>query len=98
MVEFKTESIKVIHFGFSDDVKQALRDIMKQLEKDNIAITKNIQALRFFSRDVPNHYKKDGVVFITKILNKKMHGNLIYIPKRFKVERSNENSFLIVEK
>jgi len=91
------ESIRLIRLGFSDEVKEALTDIINQLEKQNIAITENVRAIRLFSRSIPNHYKQDGTVIISRIINKDLKGNMIFISKRFRIEKSNDFSFFIKE-
>jgi len=92
------QKIKIIRFGMSEDIKIAIRDMIDQLEKDRIAIAKDIRAFRFFSRFTPIEYKDNDALIFTKKISQRNKGNLIVLGPNYKIEKLENYEFRIIPK
>ena len=80
----------------SEDVKEAIRDMVDQLEKYNWAISSNGNAVRFFSRFTPDNYKRDKTIRFYKSING--GESFIWLDNEYEIKKFPNHNFLIKQK
>lgn len=90
-------AIKIIRFGVSEDIKQAIRNIIDDLERYNYSFVTDPRAIRMFSRFVPDEYK-GNIIVIGKSIHKKRRGNTINIEHGYKIKKNENYDFEILNR
>ena len=89
-------SIKVIHFGMSDEIKKSIMDMIDQLEKYNWAICNDGNAIRFFSRFTPDNYKRNRVLRFYRSDSDKE--SFVWLDTKYEIKKYPNYNFLIKPK
>ena len=79
--------IKVISLGTSDEIRESIKYIVDQLEKNNYAISGDGRATRLFAKYIPNIYKKNKTI--------RIKDNIIAVDPEHYIERKDEFKFKI---
>jgi len=86
--------IKVIRIGTPDDIRKSLAFIVDQLELQNYAISSDARAVRLFSRFIPENYRRNDTIIVSKkIGSKKIGKSVITVKPEYRIERHDTYSF-----
>jgi len=82
------------------DIRDSIKRIIQQLQKDNIAITSNKTAIQILSRNIPNCYKLNEVILISKTVSlpKEKSKTIIYLNPAYTLDIKSNYSFRIATK
>jgi len=79
--------IRANSLGLPSEIKDSIKRIVDQMEKNNYAISTNPNAKRIFSRFIPTNYKMKGILYI--------EGPIIALNPQYYIERCDDYSFRI---
>lgn len=86
--------IKVIRIGTPEDIRKSIKFIVDQLVAYNSATSTDARAVRLFSRFIPENYRRDDTIIISKRTKRGMKSkSVITIKPEYFVERCDVYSF-----
>ena len=89
-------TINVIRLGTPENARKSIKFIVDQLERHNYVITSDHMAVRLFSQFLPNIYKKNGIIIISRPnYSYQKFGTVITLSQEYKIERKNDFNFFI---
>ena len=89
--------VKAIRMSTPKDIRLSIENILDQLERDKIAITHDVKTVRLFWRFIPDYYKRDERILLTRKCGKNPK-NVIVIKPPFKLVRKDRYCFKILIK
>lgn len=89
-------AIKIIRFGVPEDTRQAIRNIIDDLERYNYAVSSNGNAVRMFSRFMPESYKRCKVIRFYRSIDDEER--LIRLDTKYQIVKFPTYNFLIKNK
>jgi len=90
------KTIKIIRFGVSEDIKQSIRNIIDDLERYNYAVSCNGNAVRMFSRFMPDNYKTGKIIRFYRAIDG--GESLIRLDSNYEIKKFPSYNFLIKNK
>ena len=81
------KTIKVIRMGTPEQTRASIKHIVDNLYRNNYVISEDLNALKLFSRMIPNVYKRNGTIIIKS--------PIIALKENYKIEKINDFSFKI---
>lgn len=86
--------VKVIRMGTPEDIRKSIVSILDHLEKEKIAITNDVKTVRLFWRFIPDYYKRDERIILTRKCGSNSK-NVIVIKPSYQLVRKDRYSFKI---
>ena len=86
--------VRAIRMSTPKDIRESIESILNQLEKDKIAITHDVKTVRLFWRFIPDYYKRDERIMLTRKCGKNSK-NIIVIKPPYQLVRKDRYSFKI---
>lgn len=86
--------VKAVRLSTPEDIRNSIESILNQLEKNKIAITHDVKTVRLFWRFIPENYKRDERIILTRKCGANSK-NIIIIKPPFQLVRKDIYSFKI---